>query len=251
MAPVANFSDGKNEFSSIDIGVLDTKYLENLSTNASSYLWDLGNGIQSTDKNISITYSKSGTYTLKLTVTNSSGAKSSITKVVKVYDYVLKSVAVTNINLNYFTKSGRGYPAFVAFPTFSKVDLWVEIKQGLEGTEYPLSNSGDISAPVVYKSATAKDVDPDQENPILFTVPQRTTINMPQVIRETGLRGISGGYAFNLYVQDSSGTYLISTNRWTGRSTTFNRDLDKKTFKCISYGLGGAWIEMSGALELP
>ena len=255
LTPIAkiNYFGNKDVSTTINLGVTDQLYIENLSSNASTYLWDLGNGTQLSYKNIRLSYLKSGVYTLKLTVTSSSGAKSSITKVVNVYDFVLKSVKVTNVGLNVFAGGGRGYPASVTFPIFSKVNLWVEIKKGFDNTEYPPSYSGDISAPVIFKSSIAKDIDADHPTPIYFNdFQERMAINIPYEVRNfTGSIGIVGGYAFNLYAQDASGTYLISTNRWSGSNNSFYEDIDKKTFTWISGGLGGGSIEMSGTLELP
>jgi PKD repeat protein len=53
----------------------------NVSTNASSYSWDFGDGKTSTDKNPSHYYSGAGEYTVKLTATNSTGSNISTQKV--------------------------------------------------------------------------------------------------------------------------------------------------------------------------
>jgi PKD repeat protein len=47
----------------------------NTSTNATSYSWDFGDGASSTDENPVHTYAANGSYTVKLTATNSGGSK--------------------------------------------------------------------------------------------------------------------------------------------------------------------------------
>jgi PKD repeat protein len=62
--PVANFAVGINGA---------TVTFTNLTANVTSVLWDFGDGITSTAGNPSHTYTTSGTYTVKLTVTNNCG----------------------------------------------------------------------------------------------------------------------------------------------------------------------------------
>jgi PKD repeat protein len=47
--------------------------LENLTTNADSYMWDFGDGSTSTEKNPSHTYTEPGNYTIRLVATNEDG----------------------------------------------------------------------------------------------------------------------------------------------------------------------------------
>ncbi|MCC6582595.1 MAG: PKD domain-containing protein [Chitinophagales bacterium] len=54
--------------------------LTNTSSENTTYFWDFGNGITSTEKSPSISYKMHGSYTIKLVVTNSNGIRSSTTK---------------------------------------------------------------------------------------------------------------------------------------------------------------------------
>ncbi len=54
----------------------DAIQLTNTSTENSTYFWDFGNGTTSTEKTPALSYNMHGIYTVKLTVTNSAGVKS-------------------------------------------------------------------------------------------------------------------------------------------------------------------------------
>lgn len=54
----------------------DAIQLTNTSTDNNTYLWDFGDGTTSTEKTPTLSYKMHGTYTIKLTVTNSMGQKS-------------------------------------------------------------------------------------------------------------------------------------------------------------------------------
>ena len=66
--PTANFSiTGSNQYAPAEVS------FTNLSTNASSYSWDFGDGGSSSSSNPSHTYSTSGTYNVTLTAYNDAG----------------------------------------------------------------------------------------------------------------------------------------------------------------------------------
>lgn len=58
----------------------------NYSQNASTYAWDFGDGNTSTEENPVHTYSQAGTYTVKLTASNTSGTQSTKAELVAVVD---------------------------------------------------------------------------------------------------------------------------------------------------------------------
>ena len=72
------------EFNSINPDCGPTVYFLNSSENAESYLWDFGDGIQSTDANPEHSYTSSGNYTVTLTANNTYGSSEYTTTVVVV-----------------------------------------------------------------------------------------------------------------------------------------------------------------------
>jgi PKD repeat protein len=54
----------------------------NTSTNATSYMWSFGDGVDSTSTNPTHTYASLGTYTIKLVAMNASGCKDSTTRII-------------------------------------------------------------------------------------------------------------------------------------------------------------------------
>lgn len=69
IAPVANFSlVSKNTVPPCEVTFTNT------STNATSYVWEFGDGSQSSSKNPKHTYTKGGEYKVILTATNNVGS---------------------------------------------------------------------------------------------------------------------------------------------------------------------------------
>ena len=75
--------------------------LTNTSTEAISYRWDLGDGNSSTEKEPTIAYSKSGTYTIALATTSSTGRQRVATQSIKILDCVLKTITISGFKWNY------------------------------------------------------------------------------------------------------------------------------------------------------
>jgi PKD repeat protein len=109
-----------------------------------NYLWDFGDGTNSTQANPSHVYSSAGNYTATLLVTDNSNATSSATVpvVVKALSDV-KAINVSSISVNWVGKSSTGY--FTA--TIKVVD---QNEKPLANAVITVSSSGLISG-----SATA------------------------------------------------------------------------------------------------
>ena len=58
-------------------------FKNNSSSNATTYLWDFGNGKTSTLKEPTIVYPKHGNYTITLTVTNDKGVNNTIHSILR------------------------------------------------------------------------------------------------------------------------------------------------------------------------
>lgn len=105
------------------------------STNATTYLWDLGNGKTDTNPTLIANYDKNGTYTVRLTVISPGGKTAQVTQQVSV-----KSVKG---RLSFFTDTG--YPG--------GIDVWVNnVMTGHLGVYYPsgLPVCGDNNTAQVY-----------------------------------------------------------------------------------------------------
>ncbi len=77
--PKADFS-----FAADGLSVTFTDKSTDADNDKLTYAWDFGDGQKSAEKNPTVTYAKAGTYTVKLTVTDPSGASSSSSKKVTV-----------------------------------------------------------------------------------------------------------------------------------------------------------------------
>jgi PKD repeat protein len=104
----ANFS-----VSGFENPVPTTINLLNTSTNATSYLWDFGDGTTSTGSNPTHLYTQAGTYQLKLTATGPTGTKS-VCKLLTV-----DAVVPNSSGFSYFIDRCAGAPAGASFKTLN------------------------------------------------------------------------------------------------------------------------------------
>jgi len=107
----------------------------NESTNATTYLWEFGDGTTSTQKNPTKTYNVGGTYSVKLTATGTGGSATS-TKLVLVQQSAQSQLPVAN-----FTFSGGGCtaPCNVSFANTSSNAISYSWDFG-DGTTSTLAN---------------------------------------------------------------------------------------------------------------
>jgi len=70
---------------------------ENLTTNASSYAWDFGDGRTSTEISPTIIYDETGSYTVKLVAFTDDDQSDSTSQVIEVKERVLTALAVNSI----------------------------------------------------------------------------------------------------------------------------------------------------------
>lgn len=239
ITPIARFTFDGDTSHSLTIGPYDQYSLINASTNSDSFIWDLGNGNTSKDKETVLSYPKSGTYTVTLTSINRNGNKSVASKSVKVVDPILKQVVIKTLNWN----SGWGRPT--TWPKFTKANVWVEIVKAEPNQDYPVLSNGTFDAPVIYKSRVASNVD-SSVAPLIFDIPQKIVIDIPTLTLKYGYRG--RGYGFNLYVQDATGTYLLSSNFWSGVESNYRGSIPNNKFT-ISTGILGSSIDFHGNYE--
>ena len=164
--------------------------LTNKSRDAVAYLWDLGDGNTSTEKEPTVYYKKSGSYTITLTITSSTSTQRVATQSIKILDCVLKK-----ITLNGFKWNSLG--AVPSWDDAKKADLTIEIGQPVS------SGSPTTVGALLYRSEPVKAI---TNSTTAFTIPvtQRVILN-PDVVNNL---------LINLYGNDGTGNQLVYT---TGR----------------------------------
>jgi len=193
--------------SSFIIGTHDALVLMNQSTNADSIIWNFGNGKTANNNNALLSYDSAGNYIVSLTAFNKNGTKSVTSKKVIAMERVVKRLSINNLQLNRFAPSQNG------LPTFSKVNLWLEIKFSQTWTD-SITPTGDILAPVIYKSPAFTNIDSSLHSSLTFTLPNKVIINYP--VNNYDYTSKGRGTIVNLYAQDNSGTYLLASSWWGG-----------------------------------
>ncbi len=232
--PIANFTLDGDSSQSLTIGTYDTYSLINSSSNAESFVWDFGNGMTSRNQETAIYYPKSGTYLLTLTATNKDEKTSVLSKKIKVVDRVLKQVTISSLDW----KSALG--ASTNYPTGNKINVWIEILQGAPNQTYPFLSIGTFDAPLIYKSPVVFNVD-TAAVPIVFNISSNIIINIPTLTLGYGYKGV--GYGINLYAQDATNVYLLSSTYWSGGGVNYYGSISKNNF-IIRSGFSGSGIAL-------
>ena len=223
--PQASFSFRGDTASVFEIVTNDTCTLVNNSVNADSSFWDLGNGNVSKKKGLVLTYSKSGTYYVKLTVTNSEGLRSSVTKTVKVVDRVLRKIIIKTA---YWDTIPNHIPNFNAmWPTSSTAGVFVQIQKFSEGDSTApyglLPNS-----PILYKSPIINNVYWNTTTPIVIDVPGKFVVDKNMLL--------NGTFRVFLMAKDSNNViYNLQSSLQSGASFGIQQEnLQKNTFIFLS-----------------
>ena len=165
--------------------------LTNMSTDAVSYRWDLGDGTSSTQKEPTIAYSQSGTYIISLTTTSSTGTQRMTSQSIKILDCVLKKITISDFKWNSIGEVPN-------WDERKKADLSLEFGQHTD-TDLPLTVSHSL-----YKSEPVKNVDNTVGS---FTIPvtQKVLLN-PTVINN---------FIVDLYGNDGSGNHVVFSSNAT------------------------------------
>lgn len=111
-APVSDFSASP----STGIVQLEVKFMDQSKNSPNAWIWDFGDGAQSTEQNPSHIYNKEGIFSVKLTVSGASGADAEI-----------------KTNLIHTVGAGKPAADFSANPVFSQPPLGVEFIDNSEG----------------------------------------------------------------------------------------------------------------------
>lgn len=204
--PVAKFAFVGSTAEVLTVGTYDKVYLTDQSVNAATYRWDYGNDSLRTTANPQFSYTKPGTYTLTLTVQSDDKQTATVSKKVRVLDRVIKQVAIVDL-----ADRVGSPPHNLVNPTY-----WVVLRVGENGVKYPLQSIANPSfeAPIVYQSPKITGLTA-ASLPYAFTLPTKLVVDFPAFSyfpfgTKLGYSGV--GYGLELYGQDATGTYLLSTS---------------------------------------
>jgi len=213
--PVASFAViGDNTLNNvITIGTYDHYQLINNSINADSYSWDFGNDSTSKQKTPFLAYPKAGSYMITLTVQNANGQNNTVKKNVKVLDRVVRQVVIKGL------KQLIDYPLSQTPQSFNNSNVWVELKLSSNNIVYPYPTGSNVvntsfKAPIIYQSPLLSSFD-STKVPYSITVSDRIILDYPSVLLSyfnPQLANKNFGYGLELYAQNSTGTYLLSSS---------------------------------------
>jgi PKD repeat protein len=137
-ASIADLTPPKAEFTGVqNVGDSFTVDFNNVSTSATDFAWDFGDGTKSTDPNPSHAYSAYGTYTVKLTASDKLGVKNmktvavTITKPIKVFVPEILNAGFEDGTANWKNSALGGVPQITSSPVY----------EGAKAGKFPNDNS--------------------------------------------------------------------------------------------------------------
>ena len=205
VAPDADFTFRDDSSETLIMATYDTCSAVNRSKNAQSLRWDLGDGRSSEDHVVVLSYDKSGTYNVKLSVIGIYGEETIITKKVIVKDRVLRSIRISKVN---WDENTNGWP-----PT-SKADIFLQIQEytDAEMTDGYLCPT----CPVLYTSPVVPDVENSTTSPIEIPVTEKIIIDK-KMINFAHAENLNKAYLISLMAKDEQGdVYCLQSNRGSG-----------------------------------
>lgn len=216
--PISSISLQGDTISVLRVGTFDEFLATSKSINCDSVLWDFGDGRTSKDPSILISYSKSGTYTLKLIAKNNNGETSVSIKEIIVLDRVLK-----RIEFYYAQWDSTNYTE--PWPRTNKVDIYFLMQKY---TDESYNTDGFYyNCPILYTSSIIKNV----SNKFTSVVQPSFVINVSDkiIIDKNLVRFASGNinnaYLFSIMGKDSSGkTYRLTNNTMCGFEFGIKKD---------------------------
>lgn len=201
--PEAAFSFRGDTSSVFKMATYDTCTLVNNSINSDSTFWDMGNGQTSMDKNLILTYTNSGTYTIKLTVKSKNGQQTSATKKVVVLDRVLKKIIIKKV---YWDTVPNSLPHFNAvWPASSQAAVFVKVQKLAAGDSIVPYSGIMPNSSVLYESPVIENVSNNTTVPIEINVPGKFVVDKKMVLDKS--------FVINLMAKDSNNMiYALQTS---------------------------------------
>lgn len=232
-APEAGFSIGDDGKSLLIMNQRNFFSPLNTSSNATSYLWDLGNNITSTEKTPSFSMVIPGTYDISLRASNKDGQVSVYKRQIKIVVPILKAITIKKIHWE------KNIGLSPDLPNFSKADVWVEIVKMDSKKSYNTLSDGSSDAPLFYKSSVYKDA-VSGNAPIVFAVTEKV------VLSQVEPSGVENKYEMKLFAKDASGTYLVYSSRFIG---SYYTDNPLSGIYLWSSDFAGSSVEVKAAYE--
>lgn len=196
---VANFAFDTQNSTSIVVPESNYFTFKNLSQNAVSYLWDLGNGQTSTEKQPVTTYPDAGTYKVTLIAKAANGVTATEKKEIKVVAPVMKTITIENLTLS---------SDVFHVPALSQADVWVEVKVKDRSIPDVLLSNGTIKRDLLYKTAIYANA-VSGAGPITFNVSGKQVLSHNLTDKN---------YSFELYALNNGTTYLLYSTDYLGAS---------------------------------
>lgn len=172
----------------------------NTSQNATSYLWNLGDGITSTEKAPTFNIPKIGDHKISLTVKNADGAISTTSKNIRIVAPIITSITITHL------QDWKG-ENFSSLKRFTGGDVWVEIRKSKTNAAYEYYPDGSYSYPLFYKSPVV-NVPANVTQPIVIAITDKVVLDKDPASVDR--------YSFNLYVRDAAGVHMLFTSDFLG-----------------------------------
>lgn len=217
-APDATAAFTVSEYGGFGITYTDTVFyvakhdafvFRNASAGFNTIQWDFGDGRTSSVADTVVSFDKPGNYNVTLTAANSDGKKSVSARLFTVYETVLKSFSIDKFQMNMFAPSQNN------LPVFSKMDVWLELKESRSTTDTYAANGDITGAVTVYKSQVFTNVDSSFHGTLSASLTAKAAIDYP--VKNIAYPGNTGlGFMINLYGQTSRGVYLLASSRWSG-----------------------------------
>ena len=208
---VADFTFRNKTTSTFVMATYDTCSLINRSQNVRSVRWNFGDGRSSNEQNVILSYDKSGTYDVTLTITSKDGQETMVSKRVIVKDRVLRSINISKI---YWEENINGWPAT------AKADIYLQIQKYTDTTvtEGYLC----LNCPVIYTSTLIQGVDRATNTAITIPVTEKVVIDKKLIV-DKGVSKfavpayLNEAYLISLMAKDVNGNvYCLQSNRGGG-----------------------------------
>jgi PKD domain len=209
---VADFTFRNETTSTFVMATYDTCSLINKSQNVQSVKWDLGDGRSSNERNVILSFDKSGTYDVTLTITSKGGQETMISKTVLVKDRVLRSIDISKI---YWEENINGWPAT------AEADIYLQIQKYTDTTM--TAGYLCLNCPVIYTSPLIQGVNRSADTLITIPVTEKIVIDKKLIGNNTGWSKfaippyLDNAYLISLMAKDINGNvYCLQSNRGGG-----------------------------------